>query len=380
MRFVAAMFLMLAFAGCISDDAPENSDESPQTESKLHVLSGMVEPDDFNAPLFQTSAVIATGGPLYGAGEPSIHAALDGTIYAAFPGCDDGPYYFVSYPGSETCGHGLVFKSIDNGESWDRLNRNGDGRLTEDGPLANGDADVAVDSAGVVYTSNLGGGIQFHRSLDGGETWEYMANIVPEGEGADRQWLAAAGPGHVVNAWMRTAPARDVAINTTFDGGITWTNNTYFGDGIGWLGTPQFDVTGQKVYIPYTQPTGGVGVGLGVSETFEMRVIKSLDGGRTWTDVPTGMTWTTTATGVHWSGGHMAPTLDVTGDGTVVVAMSVDDGLFITGNIAQTNLGTRLLVATSSDQGETWTNGELPASPVATSGPNPENPGARVFP
>lgn len=369
MRFVMSLILIAALAGCLSGES-DTTDHKTETSQANHVLQRATEPDDFTAPTFATFPAVATGGPLYGAGEPSIWGALNGDLFVAFPGCDDGPYYFVSYPDSETCGHGLVFKSTNKGESWERLNSDGDGRLTDDGPLANGDADVAVDSAGTIYTSNLGGGIQFHRSLDGGETWEYMANIVPEEEGADRQWLAAAGPGHVVNAWMRTSPARDVAINTTFDGGVTWTNNTYFGDTIGWLGTPQFDANGEKVYIPYTQPTGGLGVGLGVAETFEMHVIRSLDGGQTWEDMPTGMIWTTTATGVHWSGGHMAPTLDVTGDGTIVVGMSVD--IPTTGSAipapAPTNDGAWVLVSASKDDGKTWTTQEelipIPLEPV----------------
>jgi hypothetical protein len=381
MRFVASLFLIVALAGCISGDG-EITDPAPPTPAPTHALFGATEPDDFEAPTFVTFPAVAKGGPLYGAGEPSIWAALNGDMFVAFPGCDDGPYYIVSYPDSETCGHGLVFKSTDNGQTWDRLNSHGNGRLTEDGPLANGDADITVDAAGTIYTSNLGGGIQFHRSLDGGETWEYMANLVPPSEDADRQWLAAAAPGQVINAWMRTSPARDVAINSTFDGGVTWTNNTYFGDTIGWLGTPQFDASGEKVYIPYTQPIEGVYIsGIAVGETFEMHVIKSLNGGRNWTDVPTGMIWTTTATGAHWSGGHMAPTLDVTGDGTVVVGMAIDD--YPPGApISPTNIGSVIIISASSDDGETWTQYPSVAPPSIESGGSSTaaSSGSAIFP
>src|SRR5688572_8216035 len=214
---LVVLFAVATLAGCLNDD---DSNDDPVTEpdapspGPVHSLQATIEAADFLAPTFDLLGAVAAGGPLYGAGEPGIWGALDGTIYITFPGCDDGPYYFVSYPDSETCGHGLVWKSTDDGATWTRLNRHPDGLLTEEGPQANGDADVAVDSAGTVWASNLGGGgIQLHRSLDGGATWNYTANIVPvtenpnddpeAREGADRQWIAAAGPGHLINTWMR---------------------------------------------------------------------------------------------------------------------------------------------------------------------------------
>lgn len=370
-------------AGCNAPpgaDPPASPDEP--VAALLHAAQGAIEPVEFSAPTFLLRGAVAAGGPLYGAGEPGIWAALDGTLFVTFPGCDDGPYYFVSVPDSETCGHGLIWKSLDLGQTWTRLNRHPDGLLTEDGPAANGDADVAVDSAGNVYASNLGGGgIQFHRSQDGGATWQYMANIVPltqdpdddaeQHEGADRQWLAAAGPGHVINAWMRTSPERDVRLNTTFDGGVTWTGNATFGDGIGWIGTVQFAPDGMHAYVPYTQPNAA-------GTSFEMHVLATADGGRNWTDRATGMVWDTPAAGQQWSGGHMAPALDVTGSGMVVVAMAVDiwnPGLPV-GVAAQ---GTSILVRTSNDNGATW--GETidlrgSASPAGLTG----GADTRVFP
>lgn len=394
-RLLPFACLLLLAAGCL-DDAPAGDAPDPDaaTLAATHVLQGAVEPADFVAPTFLLRGAVAAGGPLYGAGEPGIWAALDGSLYVSFPGCDDGPYYFVSYPGSETCGHGLVWKSGDLGVTWTRLNRHPDGRLTEDGPEANGDADVAVDSAGNVYASNLGGGgIQFHRSLDAGATWQYMANVVPTTadpaddpearEGADRQWLAAAGPGHVINAWMRTSPSRDVELNTTFDGGRNWTGNLTFGDNIGWLGTVQFAPDGQHAYLPYTQPTGGaLGVGLGVADHFTMHVLRTADGGRSWEDSDTGMAWDTTATGLHWSGGHMAPTLDVTGDGTVVVAMAIDNWIALPGGVpAPTNQGTTIVLRYSRDNGTTWSDTvSLGENTLGNADGMALNAGTRVFP
>lgn len=390
---ILPLAVALLLAGCSSPPAHDPSDDEADNASGglLHALQGALEPADFTAPTFLLRGAVAAGGPLYGAGEPGIWAALDGSIYVSFPGCDDGPYYLASYPDSETCGHGLVYKSTDLGVSWARLNRHPDGLLTEDGPEANGDADVAVDSAGNVYASNLGGGgIQFHRSKDGGATWSYMANVVPPTEspdddpeareGADRQWLAAAGPGHVINAWMRTSPSRDVELNTTFDGGLNWTGNLTFGKDIGWVGSPQFAPDGMHAYVPYTQPSGGAaGVGLGAADRFTMRVLRTADGGRSWDDVDTGMAWDTTVTGLHWSGGHMAPTLDVTGDGMVVVAMAVDDWVPLPADVpAPTNQGTTIILTTSRDGGATWSD---PVSYGEGLGlPAGEASGIRVFP
>lgn len=396
--FPVLALALLFLAGCSGQNAGhDDATDEPTAAGPLHALAGAVEPAGFDLPTFRLPPPLALGGPLYGAGEPSIVAGLDGSLYVSFPGCDDGPYYFVSYPGSETCAHGLVYKSTDLAESWTRLNRHPDGRLTDDGPEANGDADVTVDSAGTVYASNLGGGgIQFHRSLDGGRTWQYMANIVPPTEddsddpdvheGADRQWLAAAGPGHVINAWMRTSPKRDVELNTTFDGGGNWTGNLTFGDNIGWLGSVQFAPDGMHAYVPYTQPEGGpIAVGLGIADHFTMHVLRTADGGLTWDDVDTGMAWDTTVTGAHWSGGHMAPTLDVTGDGTIVVAMAVDNWITPTGTSglpAATNQGTVLILRYSRDGGATWSETQAfgQNSVQALSAFDTFNLGERVFP
>src|SRR5688500_9464113 len=187
MRLVVVVALACAFmAGCLSDEgSPDDPVVEPETPwtGPVHTLNATIEAADFLPPTFDLLGAVAAGGPLYGAGEPGIWGALDGTIYITFPGCDDGPYYFVSYPDSETCGHGLVWKSTDDGATWTRLNRHPDGLLTEEGPQANGDADVAVDSAGTVWASNLGGGgIQFHRSRDGEATWNYTRNIGPVNE------------------------------------------------------------------------------------------------------------------------------------------------------------------------------------------------------
>lgn len=390
MRWILGIVVVMAgLAGCV-DDTAAPAEVAPEKAAPTHVLVDAGEPDGLDAPTFAPLGAIASGGPVYGAGEPSAWAALDGSLLVAFPGCDRG-FYLVSLPtDEETCEHGLVYRSTDDGASWTRLNRDGDGRYTDEGPAANGDADVAVDSIGTIYASNLGGGgIQFHRSTDNGTTWEYIGNIVnqtadpdddPEArEGADRQWLAAAGPGHVINAWMRTSPNRDVAINTTFDGGETWTGPTYFGDGIGWLSTVQFAPDGQHAYIAYTQPLGSPAAVLYGSVECAMRVIITEDGGLSWTDVDTGARWHTMATGGHWSCVHMAPSLDVTGDGTVVVVYSIDSEHVFQGDTHIAPAIQTIMVLTSTDQGGNWSR-PMPLWHSAISGADMPLPGSSIMP
>jgi hypothetical protein len=189
--------------------------------------------------------------------------------------------------------------------------------------------------------------------MDGGATWTYAGNVVPKGESADRQWNAAAEAGHVVIAWMRTAPKRDVAINVTFDGGATWTGTSYLGDGIGWIGPVQFSPDGQRVYIVWTQPIAGEGVDLVLfgQKTCAVNVGRSDDGGRTWQTFDTGARIHTNLQGGHWSCVNMAPALDVTGDGSVVAAWSEDRE----SAADLTSQGAVVKAVVSHDLGRSWT-------------------------
>jgi hypothetical protein len=380
-RFLPALCVLLALlAGCIASNAPAADQPAPDAEAPIpsgHALANVHEPVELVAPTFRLLGAIAAGGPVYGAGEPSAWAGQDGALFVAFPGCDRA-FYLVGLPtDTESCGHGLIYRSDDDGAAWQRLNRDGDGRYTSQGPAANGDADVAVDAAGNVYASNLGSGIQFHTLWAQNDTWEYMANVVPEGEGADRQWMAAGREGHVIMTWMRTSPSRDVEVNVTFDGGRTWTHAGNYGDGIGWLGTVQIAPDGEHAYIPYTQPKGGaVDPVLGGGQTCGMHVLRSADGGLTWGDIDTGARWPTAVTGAHWSCVHMAPGLDVTGDGNIAIAWSQDS--FVPEDQTPYNLvsmSSHLYVIASRDGGTTWTEPAIHYNAGAVAGF-----GARIMP
>jgi hypothetical protein len=327
MRLLPLALVLLLAAGCLSQ--PASTGTAPPPAAPTSVVAGAAEPSGLVAPTFKLLGAVATGGPAYSAGEPSIRATLDGLLYVAFPGCDTPGSILVPVdaPGQPRCDHGVVYKSADQGATWSRLNDPSTGRLSGKGPAANGDAEVAVDAAGTVYASNLGGGIHVQSSSDGGRTWGYVGNVVPKNESADRQWMAAAGPGHLVMAWMGSLgdKPRSVLLNTTFDGGATWTGATALGDGIGWIGPVQFAPDGATAYVVYTQPLpGGVDAVALNQRTCAVMVGRSPDGGRAWDAIDTGARITTNLQGGHWSCVNMAPALDVTGDGHVVAAWSED--------------------------------------------------------
>lgn len=373
--FVALLTFAMLLSGCLGakqlDEDTDAARTIPPRPSGGHVLDQALEPPELTAPVFKLLGVVAKGGPVYGAGEPNVWAHADGTLYVAFAGCDNGPYYFVQVPGSAPCGHGPVYKSTDRGQTWKRLNDASSGRLARpgEGPNANGDNDVTVDANGTVYVSNLGQGIHAQRSMDGGATWKYVGNVVPRTNpgasgpaqyNSDRNWMAAAGPGHMVVAWMGSAPIpagqsvsprpRAVGINVTFDGGETWGPTTYVSKSIGWLGSVQFHPDGQAVYIPFTKPSETSASMTPEARIFELRVARSQDGGRTWEDVDTTVRVRATSNGGHWSGVHMAPALDVTADGTVVYAWSEE--IPLPGDVNA--MGSRVRAITSKDNGTTW--------------------------
>jgi hypothetical protein len=354
MKRLALPLLTVFLAGCLTP-ALEGEPGPPTSADDAVAWAVLAEPLDLVAPTFQRLAPIAQGLPTVSSrGEPSIAAGSDGSLFVAFPGCDR----LANPPlvGASACPHGPVFKSADRGAQWTRLNRP-DGKLDPEAPNANGDNDVAVDQAGYVYSSDLGGGgIQTFASYDRGATWKYIGNVVESNRttqarfSADRNWMAAGKEGNLIVAWMGAGPnaSRVIAVNTTFDAGRTWEGAQYGHERIGWLGTVQFHPDLQRAYVPFTRPFGTADPT--ETQEFELWVMMSQDAGRTWQEHPTGQRVTRSAQGGHWSGVLMAPAFDVTGDGHLVYAWS-EEVLDPAGIDA---IGSRVRVITSGDDGASW--------------------------
>lgn len=317
------------------------------------LASGPAPSDPHPEISFQLLGTMAAGK----IGEPGIWSH-ENLLFLTFPGCETG---------RNACLNGPVYRSTDEGGNWTRLNNATNGILSRPGAGANGDADVTVDQAGTAYASNLEppnplphNGVHVWSSPDQGTTWRYLGDLVPFGNWADRQWMAASGPGHLVVAWMGGVsdpflPTRQIAVRTTRDAGATWTPLAYFGENVGWIGNVAFDASGARVFVPFTQGLPGPSplASNQASPVAQLLLLRSLDGGDTWAILDTGILVPRTPWGLHWSGTLMAPTLDVTGTGRLVLAWS-EDVIEPTGLTAGAR-GAVVKAASSADWGATWT-------------------------
>jgi hypothetical protein len=156
-------------------------------------------------------------GPKRGGGEPSIATGTQGQLY-------------VSYPG----GGMSFFRSLDNGQSWT------EGLTAAD--TQSGDTSVNVDSSGAVYQSNLNGisanpdalqGVVY-KSSDFGDHWSAGAGFVTGSNSTnqpffvDRQWADAyIAPGKTTDqsdvyfSYHDWGP-NQIWVNASHDGGKTF--------------------------------------------------------------------------------------------------------------------------------------------------------------
>ncbi len=341
-RTIPAVIATAILAGCAAlPPAPNEGAASPRP-GPVHVLDSTLEPAGLDAPRFRLLGPITETAD---GGEPGIWALLDGSLVVNFVGCDRPG----ALTGPSPCVHGPLYRSVDSGGTWTRLTREEDGRLGEEGPEANGDSDVAADANGTIYATNLGRSqVLVHASSDDGATWTFRGNVVPEDHWADRQWITAGAPGHAIVAWMggKTWSERHVAVTVTRDGGASWSDVQYVGNGIGWIGPVQMDPAGTRAFVPFTE---GDDSALG-DRRFSVNVARSLDGGATWDVLDTGAVVVAILTGDHFSGVLMAPALDVTGDGHVVVAWAEDVG----DPAGTTSTGAVVKLVASADWGASW--------------------------
>ncbi|MFA5943658.1 MAG: sialidase family protein [Candidatus Thermoplasmatota archaeon] len=162
---LAALVMVAALAGCAASPPSDGpSDSTTETSPPLAetALGSLALPE------------VLVSDRMGGA-EPNLAVAADGTLY-------------VSNPGE-------LWRSDDDGASWNEV---GAGLL--DG---GGDGDIALDAAGNVYWLGLfgsSGSIPFQVSHDRGATWSKAVD-VSDGTGSDREWIAAASDGRLYTTW-----------------------------------------------------------------------------------------------------------------------------------------------------------------------------------
>lgn len=184
---------------------------------------------------------------------------------------------------------GGIFKSTNNGATWRPIFDDAAPTLSI-GDMAIAPSDPLViwvgtgEAIGEQQPASLGSGV--YRSLDGGETWNYMGlretrfihRVVVHPKNPDVVFVAA--PGH------RWGPNTERGLYRTLDGGRSWEKVLYPGENTGVVDVAMED-NGRVLYAASWQRrrnawgnlTGGP----------ESRIYRSIDGGTTWEQLAGGL-------------------------------------------------------------------------------------------
>lgn len=230
-----------------------------------------------------------------GYGEPSIAVGPDGAVYVASPG-----------------EHTSMWRSTNGAATFTRL---------AETLGSSGDSDIALDADGTLYASDLFSNVPVSVSFDRAKTFSYVSTSGTSGS-IDRQWLAAAGSGHVYSVW-RDGTTERIAIS--HDQAKTWTRSV-IATGVSLQGNI-IATTPTDLYWPYT--TSGA-----------VRVAISHDAGASWKDVQA----------MPLVGGsYLFPSLAVDQAGNIFVVAS-EGGNISTG----TDPGNVVRFTRSLNDGATW--------------------------
>ena len=183
---------------------------------------------------------------------------------------------------------GGVWKTTDNGDSWDYM-------FDDVDLISIGDIAIDPNNENIIYAgtgesnsssySFLGDGI--YKSYDGGESWEnsglelsaYIGRIIVDYNNSDRIFVAACG-----NLFT---PSEERGIYRSLDAGATWERMLFVNDTVAAIDLIQHPENPDILYAAMWERTRGLeyrhsfGEGSGIW--------KSTDGGDTWVEMTTGL-------------------------------------------------------------------------------------------
>lgn len=282
----------------------------------------------FSVASFRAPVVVDPG---IDASEPGVDVAPDGTVYVNAPAG-----LLSNLPGSAS----YVWRSDNGGTSF---------VLTPAGARANlpggGDSDIAIDSAGRLFMTDLWlGSATVSESDDKANTW--TANPLQGVVVQDRQWVATTGGGTVYHVTHQIPTGLIVSKSVT--GGATFLFHNVAATPLdqtgcvcppGNLVAEAGGLLGDKVGVIYATSTGGV------------KFAHSENGGLTFTN-------TEVSPASAWDTSTNFPVVADAGSGKLVAVWT-----------EELNGQSRIRYSTSSDFGASW---RVPATLIGT--------GANVFP
>ncbi len=185
---------------------------------------------------------------------------------------------------------GGIFKTIDLGANWEPIF---DDALS----LSIGDIAIAPSDPDIIYVgtgeANAGGGSQsydgvgLYKSIDGGDTWEFIG--LGQSRNIGRMVVHPQNPEIVYVAAMGNlfADSPDRGIYKTIDGGLSWENILYVSDSTGGIDVvihpdnpdTVFAAMWERVRRPNRRSYGGWTCG----------IHRTIDGGQTWTELDNGL-------------------------------------------------------------------------------------------
>lgn len=236
----------------------------------------------FNTPqqLLRPADPINSGGSI----SPDLLIVFDQDVEPRVVHDPVGNLYVAAIQGVP--GGNDMWKSLDHGNTWTYLGQpDGAQALATFGltgvGVGGGDDDLATSSTGAVYMDSLWlGNVTQTVSTDGGNTWfnNPVAGNLPVD---DRQWIASYGPNVLYETFRQLGDAvtnnTSLWVGKSFDGGHTFpqmTNvtNPVLGIQPGFEGPISVDQNNGNVYAAFEDSTGT-----------QIFLAKSVDGGLTWT-------------------------------------------------------------------------------------------------